>query len=429
MKRIARNLIGLSMVLIAGLASGPAGGQYIVPGSQLPSDTTPAKDELEERINDARWNLGAVRLTPWLGLRDVQLVRTTSADGTTEEDDFTLTIGAGLRAYLPTGKVVWTAHALPEYVWWQDDENKRSVNGRLGLGLFAYLNRMTVELSQRNQERQGFFSSEIQELTTTRTDTSRLGLEVDLGSRLSLFGIAERREDSNQEEENPLFSLLDRDEESVEIGARYRIRDWLFGVSYRDASTEFVDGARDLSNSGTAQRLEVIYDRPKLEAHLNLSFPDFEGDAGSDFGRFDDTTGNLDLIGRPSRRLNILGYARRRQSYSVDSASSFLVAERQGLRLDFGAGRVAVGVFGEIGEDDFGTVSSSGAERVDDVSGLGIDLRFELWKLFLLSIEARSTDYDSNIPGLDREVTSFGFALELGKVIEKLQLGSSAGDW
>lgn len=429
MKRISRNLCGLSMALVTGLLPIAAGAQYIAPGSQLPTGAVPTRQEFEKRVDESRWNLGAVRLSPWLGLENAQLVRNMNDEADLDEEDFTLTVGAGLRAYLPTGKVFWTAHALPEYVWWQDNEDKRSFNGRLGLGLFAYFNRMALEVSQRNEQRQSFFSSEFQELTTTRTETSRLGAEVALGSRMSLFGIGERREYSNQETETPVFSLLDREEESFEIGLRYKARRWSLGLSHRDATFEFPDQARNLSNSGTSQRVEFTYDRPKLQARFDFSFRDFEGDTGSSFGQSDETTGDVSLLWSPSSRVSVLGYGRSTQHYSIDQDNSFLITDRQGLRFDFDLRRSALGLFAEVGEDAFEAVSAGAPDRIDDVVAWGINLRIELWDLLLLSIDATLTDYDSNFEGFDRETTTIGFGLQLGQVIEKLKLGGSGGDW
>ena len=53
MKRIACNLIGLSMALSAGLVTAPVAAQYIAAGTQVPSESAPDKEQLEKRIDEA----------------------------------------------------------------------------------------------------------------------------------------------------------------------------------------------------------------------------------------------------------------------------------------------------------------------------------------------------------------------------------------
>ena len=228
----------VAAAVVAGWAAAPIGAQYTSPGSVATTSGVPSKEALDESVNSSPWKLGAVCFSPWLGLRDASFVTSRGISERAEDPegdpdpqqqrqpssdtDFTVTAGAGLRAYLPTGKVFFAAHALPEYVWWQDDENKRSFNGRYGLGVFGYFNRLTLGVSQRLNQQQDFFSSEIQELTSSRNDISQLNLELEAVRHLVIYGTAARLELSNQEDENETFSRLDREQEAFTVGLRYR---------------------------------------------------------------------------------------------------------------------------------------------------------------------------------------------------------------
>ena len=415
----------LSLVLAP---ASPAVAQYIAPGTLAPVSEIPSKEELVEDHSEARWSLGALRLEPWLGIRDAAFVSNT---GTVDEgEDFTVTAGAGLRAYLKTGpKIFWSAHALPEYVWWQDIEQKRGLNGAYGLGIFGYFNRLTLEVSRRRIEEQAFFSTEIQELTSTRQDESRLAVALELGTRLELFASGRLLELENQEEESPTFFLLDRQEETLELGVRYRSSQGLWlELAVEDRTHDFAEGARNLSSSGTAERLGLGFENPRLELRLNLAALSLDPEPGSELRAADESTGSLELLWRPSSRLDLFAYGRRNLSFSIDRNSTYFLGQRQGLRLNFQSRIGQLGVFGELGEDDYEPLPGA-PDRLDDVTVYGAELRIELGRLAALALRAIRTEYDSNLDGFDRETTTAGLTIELGAIIERLSLGTRDSEW
>ncbi len=414
-------------------AFSPAGAQYISPGTAAPTNEMPSKESFVTSHSEARWSVGGLRLDPWLGISDARFVDSTGlgeVSGVDGEEDFTVTAGAGLRAYLKAGpKIFWTAHLLPEYVWWQDSEQKRRLNSTWGLGVFGYFNRLTLEVSQRRIEEQDFFSAEIQELTSTRRDHSRLALVLELGSRLELFASGQLLDFENLEQEASTFLLLDRQEESLELGVRYRTPAGLWAeLAFEDRAHDFAAGARNLSNSGTSERLGLGLESPKLNFRLDLAADSFDPGPGSEFRPADETTGGLELLWLPSRRLDLLAYTRRDLSFSVDSASSHFLSQRQGLRLNLQYRVGQLGLFGELGEDEFEPLIGA-PQRLDDVTVWGVELNVELGRLAFLKLLASRTEYDSNLDGFDREVTTAGLTIELGGLIERLSLGAPGGEW
>ncbi|MCP4205310.1 MAG: hypothetical protein GY769_25650, partial [bacterium] len=404
----------------------PLGAQYISPGNVVETSAIVDKELFEDNIEDARWTVGRIRVTPWSGLRDASLVTSQETDGETRED-FTLTAGAGLQAYLPTGKLIWAAQALPEYTWWQDDESKRRLNGRYGLGLFAYFNRMAIEASHRRADQQSFFSSEIQELTSSSTDTSKLNVEVDVARHLQLVAIAERLDFTNEEEENAVLGLLDRQEERVRAGLRYLSpRGWTIGLGFEDLSVEFTEEARDLSHSGTSELLDVGFIGSRFSFWLGAELRDFEADPGSDFGSYDETTGSLETLWEVSQKTTLLTYARRRQQFSVSAQNAFSVEERQGARFDFDFSKSVLGLFAEVGEDEFESVATGLRERIDDVTSYGLDYRLKLQERFNVVVQVIYADYDSNLDRFDRDVTRFSVNVQLADLAGKLRLGRAA---
>ncbi|MCP4655171.1 MAG: hypothetical protein GY856_07100 [bacterium] len=85
-------------VAAAWVAAAPLGAQYIPPGSTTPGTEIPNQENLNDQVEEARWRLGAIRLSPWLGVRDASFVVTTDEQNE-QQDDFTASVGAGLRAY------------------------------------------------------------------------------------------------------------------------------------------------------------------------------------------------------------------------------------------------------------------------------------------------------------------------------------------
>lgn len=420
---------GLCCAVVLGGLVGPAAAQYSAPGTSTPSDEMPTEKSLEENIEAAPWQTGGLRILPWAGFRDVALVRIQDESGD-EADDFTATFGAGVRAYLPVGgKVYWAAHALPEYVWWSDQDSKRRTNGRYGLGMFGYFNRLKVEASYRLDETQRFFSNEIQELTTTQQLVTRLGAEVKLGARLSVFALGERFEQENQEDDNPQFALLDRDEEKVSAGVRYRApRGWMVGLGYEDNDVEFEAGARNLSNTQTATRFELGFEGNRLDAIILLRALEQEPEVASDFRPVDETLGNVDLLWNLSERVAMLTYARRDVFYSLDADQSHYLGERFGGRLDFDLRKAVLGAFVELGEDDYVPLGAQ-TPRLDDVTTFGAFLDFQFRDLLVVSVQLRETQYDSNFEIFDRDVTNLGLSVELGSLLRRLNLGGGGGQW
>ena len=94
------------MILVLFLLAGRAGAQFQYT-EEKPSNRKAAFDQT---VQQARYQLGPVRLAPWATLHDVAYVRTLFSTATPVPTDLTATAGAGFRAYLRNGpKVTWSA--------------------------------------------------------------------------------------------------------------------------------------------------------------------------------------------------------------------------------------------------------------------------------------------------------------------------------
>lgn len=407
--------------------------QYSAPGTAAPSRGIPEEEIIQESLDSARWNVGAWKFGPWLGVQDASFVQFDDSAREARDlpkNDYTVTVGAGLRGYLRTGKLIFATHALPEYVWWEEDEDRRQINGRYGAGLFGYLNRLTLELSLRRKETQGFFSPEIQELTSNREDILRAAIEVDLGSRISIFALGTATEFTNEDDVDSRFAALDRDEETLLLGVRYHTSKGLtVSLSFEDVTYDFASLERDLSSAGDISRLEVELDGNRIDYRVALASYSLDPEPGSLFRGFDDTTGLLEVSTALSRSAGLFVYGRRSLAFSTRQETSHYLTERYGARLDFGRQRFSFSLFAETGEDDYEAALGEAFERADDVQAFGAGLAVDLTRLISLRVNATITDYDSNFDFFDRDITSIGFSVELGALFEKLQVGERPGVW
>src|SRR5215210_9367172 len=193
-----------SILALALLAASPAAAQfsqYTAPGSLLQRSTS-KKEQMEKALENARWHLGPFRLSPWFAIRDGAYVSdafsgssggSTGQGGQVEEDpDFTITLGAGLQGYVPFGsKTFVTFDVLPQYVWWQEQEERRRLNGYYGAGLFAFFNRLNAEATVRRAEEQGVLTPEFEQRIHSRQDRIAGTLELEITPALFIFAAAE----------------------------------------------------------------------------------------------------------------------------------------------------------------------------------------------------------------------------------------------
>lgn len=421
-------------LLLSGLGAGSIAAQYSVGEADTgsPGGEIPPRDELRTRWEDARWELGALRLQPWVGLDQVGYVTDQSLSGDEEAEessDFTATVGAGLRGYVRlTEDLTIAAHVLPEYVWWRDADERSGLGGRYGLGLFGEYNRLRFGVWQRWQERQQFFSAEVQILTLLQQETTRAELEVEVVRNWWVYGMVEDGGIENTSDE-PIFDLLDRDQTAWETGVRLRSnRGFVASLGVRDQEVEFDDSARPLSNEETAVILGASWSGQRIGVDFEIRDREIESVEGSRFGRLDETTGGAQVsVGFDSAEVFVL--AERRFSYSLRASSSYFLEERAGLGFSTAFGPMRLRVLGAQGEVELGSIQGLDGARVDDFDELALTLGFDVKGLFEVGVVGSWRDYVSDDPLFDRDVARVGVTIQLGRLAEKLRLGDANARW
>lgn len=403
-------LVLLFSCAVAATAAGQV-SQYTAPGALAVKDVS-TKERFEAAMEDARYRLGPFRIAPWLSLRDFTYVD--NVFGTTEPttSDFTATVGAGLHAYLPMGeKLVLGAYVLPEYVWWADLESRRGLNGRVGVGLFGYFNRLTVEAKAFKSRTQQYASNEFEVPVNLGDTGGDLDIDLRILERLSLYVSANEDRWRYREEDfaggpGTALLLLDRDETRVGGGLRYRFReDIAVSLGYTRFDTDFFDPEFDASNSGSSPTLSASLDGKRLWASATVYWMTLDPKSGSVFVPVDGTAGRLQLGWRSPGGLDVRAYGGRSLAYSVSSVSPYYVDDRWGLSVGTTLGwRTQVSVFGERGNNRYVGDSPGTEDRRDDVTSYGTRIAVTLGRKFSLDLYVNNTDYDSPEPGTDRSI-------------------------
>jgi hypothetical protein len=387
---------------LAALCVAPAAGQirqYTAPGGGR-EEIESRREAFEEAVAEAEWNAGPLRLDPAFWISDISWV--------------------GLRAYLPVGsRTTVAAYALPEYIWWDRREDESRLNQHFGLGSFTYFNRLAVEARVRRDDNFGYATNENFERVTLREDVGELDVEVPLTRSLSIRaeGAFRRYESLAEEAALELFyDDLNRDELGYRGGLRLYVgEELLFGAGAGGYEADFAEEATDYSNSGGFFYGEVRLDRPKLGFWLDVQQNDLEAETGSDFGRFDGTTGDFHLEWRPRDSLGARVYALRALAYSlgVGNASAY-VNETYGLGFRIRLGwRLELDSFVETGSHAYETELGGLGQEVD-VDGYGASLTAELAHGIQIRIGYRHSRISSGLGLPDREIDELGGSLSLG---------------
>jgi hypothetical protein len=422
MRFSTRALLAFTMALGLQFAA-PASAQssYVAPGSLLERPAS-KKEQMEQALENARWRLGPLRLAPWFAIRDAAYVSDVFAGSAgREEPDFTITAAAGLQGYVPFGRKVFFAFdALPQYVWWQEQEDRRRVNGYYGIGLFGFFNHLNVETTARRAEEQGIITPEFAQRIHSRHDRLELTADLEVASSLFVFGAASAAElralveDLDPDPRLPQFQQLDREERVIRGGIEYRRDKRLrVAVGVERSEAEFLDPTRDLSNSGTSPLFELGYDTPRLKIASALAFRSLKPERGSQFEPFDETTGQLRLTLAPRWRLSYSLYGSRDLTYSLDRDHSSFTSSRIGLSISSRLGSSSsMEVFGEVGTHEY-PASLTATARDDDFTGYGAAVHLKIREPLLVNAGITRSEINSPVPGLDRSLTEVYFNFEL----------------
>jgi hypothetical protein len=390
-----------------------------IQGDLVPRERTiPLREQVASELESDARRLGPIRIFPQFTLRE--LGYNDNVFGASEEEekveDYTATVGLGARYLMPFGRKVFLRGGfLPEYTYFHELKENRHFGGAYDARLLALFNRMQVEVGGAVTDRVDLASSESDEPVTSRIPTAEARLEIDVLPRVALWGGAIQREYEYDALEGAGETLaserLERTETAVRGGIRYRFRsffDLSLGVEQTEAEFDDVESARGLQTE--ALLLGVFYNRPRL--FVNLSGGSRKGtplDEGRDqIPEYDTATGSYFVSFRAARPLELQLYGRRGTVFSLTAENPFFLESRNGAAVRIvGGRRAALRLFGDQGSNDYPLpvlVEGQPIERDDKATTAGAELTVRFFRNLALAVTLTQSEFDSNVPGLDRKV-------------------------
>ena len=435
--RFIRPALLAVLALLVGPTVAAQTTQYTAPGGAAGGAQT--REEIEAAMEEARWRLGPIRLAPWLALRGLTYEDDVFVEADDEgggEDggggegeavsDVHGSVGAGLTAYLPTGKdVFWVVQALPEYLFWVDLDERNRLIGRYGAGVYADLNRLRLALDAQQREEQQTVTSESAQQVVGESTVLHAVAELELTGAVSVVVDATQQELAYELADGTTvgngfdFSALDRRERVLAGELRYRPNEKIelaFGAETTDV--EFDGGGRDLSSTGTSPYLHVVLAGNRFELDARVVRRELEPEPGSALLPVEVTQGSGRLGFEISHRLTFGLYGSRSTAYALAGDYTQFETERLGAEVGIPIGRrLRLRLFGETGSDDYEALPGV-VPRRDDVTAWGAAADFEIGDWLTYRAGVHQVDYDSNLDPFDRDYLRIQSSLIL-----------STGDW
>lgn len=397
--------------------------------AQLTSDVVPRQrlvpreEQIRRDIEDSRFHLGAFRLQPQIFVRDLGYNNNVYGTPTDPISDWTATVSAGTKWTLPFGsKTYFRGTALPEYTWYADLADRRFLGGTYDASFLALFNRLSIEATAGTQKNLSIVSSEIEAPAIRQLDHVMLDVELDVLRRLSLFATARgqnQRYQSEGAEAGDLSRLgeLDRDEQLVRAGVRYRFRSYLdFSVGAERTQSEFELHPSERDNISEAVVFGFHYDRPRMYTNLSVAAREGKPASGSTFEGYDTTTGSYFVSWSLVAPIEVQAYGHKRVVYGLFADNPYFFENRTGGALMFRLGeRLALRAFGDVGDNEYPRLAIGTAlPRVDDVVTVGGGFALRIYRSAALTVSVTQSDYDSNINGFDRSVVRIQSGISLG---------------
>ena len=380
--------------------------------AQLTSDSVPrerlvpASEQIRTDLDSSPYHLGPIRLQPLLLFRDLGYNSNVDASPENPIGDWTGTVAAGARWTVPFGsKMYLRGNALPEYTWYKELADRRFLGGTYDAAVMALFNRLSMQAYAGTANNLATVSSEIDALSVRKRDELRFDAEVDILRRLSVFGTVHGQTHDYED-----FEDLDRDEQLVKAGIRYKFRPHLdFSIAREESEAEFVTDPQERDNTSSATIFAVHYDREHFLANLSIGAREGKPANGSTFPAFDTNTGSYFLSYSLSAPVELQAYGHRYVIYGVFADNPYFFEDRFGGALIFHVGRrISVRASGSTGKNDYPVAVGIGnvsAKRVDDVVEYGGGLSLLVRRNVALTLGLTQTDYTSNLEDFERSVT------------------------
>ena len=397
--------------------------------AQLPTDVTvqtqtvTSRAEIDLAIASSRFQLGPVRLSPEISIRELTYDNNVYGSIDNPQGDFRAVVSAGVGLILPvTPNIFVRAGIFPAYTWYAELTERRFFGGTTGASVLVFANRLTIEGSVDGAREDVIFSTEEQGRVIRNLATARLGAEYRLFTRLFVYGEGQiqRFRFTGPGAESASFdpSTTDRTTRVVRAGLGYRWSEEVsVAVGYEETRAEFVYAPQQYDNSTKAIIGTISYNQPKLKLSISGGYREGEPIHGSSIPPFSGVTGSGSASYSLFRNLDLQAVAGRNLSYGV--SSPYYISTRYGGGIVLNVGwRLKIQGFGYGGSDEYTTPTELPdgqlVNRKDDVSGYGGGFDFLFTPRIQMRFSGTESRYNSNVPGYDRSFFRWFVSLNLG---------------
>jgi hypothetical protein len=377
-------------------------------------------------LERSRLQLGPVRVLPWLSVSNFGYNNNVLGSAQDPVGDWTATIRAGARFYVPFGsKTFLRLDALPEYTWYKDLSSRDQWGGRAQAAYLAFFNRLSLQLSGAySVNASAILSSEVPATVVRAGWDAKANVEVDVARRISVFAGAEVLRERINDPGEALINQVDvanydRTDGVARAGVRYRFSpSWNISIAAEGTQTRFVLTPEQRDNRSLAPLLGLHYDRPRFFASFYAGYRIGRPLGGSSFPAFQTPTGSGFLSYVLMRSVELSTFGSRRLVYGTSSDNPYYLETRYGggVRIRILSGLSLQG-YGSYGTNDysFATSGSTGTPaRLDRVTTFGGTLALGIRRNLTLTAGANRTSYNHNVPGNDRSVFIFSTGLSFG---------------
>ena len=427
--RLGGALGGFAVSMAIGLA-GPALGQLSSEGPIL-QRSVPRPEEIEQEKETAAVHLGALRLSPFLGIRDLSYYSNVVGTSGSPVPDWTATLFGGTRFLLPVGgKSVFRGAAEPAYIYWNKLSSGRGWIGDYGGEWIGLFNRFTLEAGGGYRDWITVLSSESEQTVRNHLVTGRVGAEIDIFRRLAVVGRWESLKTAYSDIDTgggatAASSLLDRTEQAIQGGLRYKPNDqFSLGLLADVTQVRFKSEGQDRNSDGRSLRLHGRYDQPSFYVEFTGGYATAEGhEALSYFPSYRTGVYRWFVSYFRSEVLELQAYGWRRPVYSYFLDNPYFFETRNGLQVNVKVTpRIVLSAFGNAGSNQYPVevlVYDSIVTRKDDVVSWGGGLSWNVWRAARVSAIYAKDRYTSNVPGIERDVFRVSLNLIIGgKVLQ-----------
>jgi hypothetical protein len=421
---LAGAFLGLGALPLAAqqAAGGGVGGPGLLSDSVPLSRTVPEKEQVQDEMGRARMRLGPARVLPSFSVWNAGYDSNVFGTAENQVSDWTISVNAGATFLVPLGnKFVFRADAFPQYTWWRELTERDRFGGRYNGSVYGFFNRMTVEFDGGYFEQYHLYSSEVDTQVFQKSITGTAKVDVQLTSRLGLFGSGGYQDVNYDQIEGPpdqevRVPINDRTAWGGRGGLRYNLSpDWSVGAVGEGTWADFKITPEIRNNTSNAALMSVNFNRPRFFVNLLGGWRQGTGVDPTYFLHYSTGVGSFFVSYFPISWLELQGLGHRQVAYSLTLTNPYYFENRIGGKVNIQVGpRILLSGYGTTGPNNYPRAQPVVVDgetvllkRRDEALQYGGGFSIIVYRPIVLSARATHTSFDSNVETDNRSYTRY----------------------